>query len=91
MKITNRGLGADSEQHFEGAHHDFKPIWSRYEIRDMTHPSYGENLLKALCTFNSMHVPIATFEDNGRGARGSLEQSDQAQIQEGPGSVTYIS
>ena len=83
LKITRRGLGAASEQHVEGSHPDFKPIWSRYEIRDKTHPSYGANLLKAVCTFNSLHAPIATFEDNGR-----LKQSDQAGIHEGPDSVT---
>ena len=89
LKITNRGLGCDSEQQFEGSHHDFHNVWTRCMIRDSTHPSYGSNLLAATCTYNSQHVPVQTFLDKGRGAPG-LEQSDQAQIQEGPGAVKYF-
>lgn len=57
IRETDRGLGADSEQQFEAAHHDFDVIWQRYIVTDHMNPVYGINFLRAVLTFNSAHTP----------------------------------
>ena len=84
---TGRGLACDSESSFEATHIDFSNVWSRYLVRDRTSPRYKPQLLSAVLSFNASHVPhavIGAHIDEGRGAAGSLEQSDQSGIQEGP-------
>ena len=55
-KITGRGLSPWSEQTGENEHHDFKETWKRYKFNDTDRKTYGENLLKALSTYNSRHL-----------------------------------
>ena len=44
----NMGLAPWSEQTAESLHHDFKTIWENFKVRDISHPEYGERLLKAI-------------------------------------------
>ena len=60
LKLTRRGLGADSEQALEVAHHDFDAVWERYITRDFSNVKYGERLLKAVLTYNASHTPITS-------------------------------
>ena len=50
------GLGPWSEQTSESIHHDFKLTWINYLIKDLEHPRYGDNLLRALQMYNSQHL-----------------------------------
>ncbi len=58
LRETGRGLGSDSEQSFEAAHHDFANIWRRYKVRDVTSDMYAFQLRRAVLTFNALHSPI---------------------------------
>lgn len=55
-EITGRGLGPWSEQSGESVHHDFKKTWSRFLVNGTDREIYGENLLKAVSTYNSQHL-----------------------------------
>ncbi len=57
LRETGRGLGYDSEEGHERAHHDFDTVWQRYRVRDLTSDVYGRNLLRAVLTYNSSHMP----------------------------------
>ena len=57
IRETGRGLGADSEQQFEAAHHDFNEIWKRYIVGAQSNPKYGINLRRAVLTYNAGHNP----------------------------------
>lgn len=52
-----RGLGWYSEQAMESVHKDFMKIWqgSKYNISPLN-PKYDQNLLRAVCHFNSLRV-----------------------------------
>lgn len=58
LRETRRGLGADSEQAFEGAHHDFDIMWGRYRVRHEKSAVYSDNLRRATVNFNTSHIPI---------------------------------
>lgn len=60
IKLTKRGLGADSEAFVERIHYEWQRIWKRYCVRDVTNPVYSENFLRAILDLNAMHSP---FED----------------------------
>ena len=53
--ITKRGLAPWSEQCSESIHHDFKTLWEHFKVKDVENPKYGENLLRAVCMYNSLH------------------------------------
>ena len=55
-EMTGQGLGPWSEQTGESIHHDFKETWKRYKVNNTDHDIYGENLLKAVCAYNSQHL-----------------------------------
>ena len=55
-QMVGKGLGSYSEQASESVHHDFQKIWENYKIQDQDHPRYGEQLLKAVTTYNSRHL-----------------------------------
>ena len=46
--LKGRGLAAWSEQTGESLHHDFNKAWEKFKVKDIDHPLYGENLLKAV-------------------------------------------
>ena len=50
------GLAPWSEQTAESLLRDFKTIWENFEVRDISHPEYGERLLKAIIMYNSQHL-----------------------------------
>ena len=54
--ITGRGLGPWSEQSGESVQHDFKGTWNSSIVNDTNRDIYGENLLKAVCAYNSQHL-----------------------------------
>ena len=54
--LTSRGLGSWSEQTGELIHHDFSKTWEKFKIKDIDHPLYGEQLLKAVTMYNSQHL-----------------------------------
>ena len=54
--MTGHGLGPWSEQCAESIHHDFVETWSRFKVKDIEHPKYGQALLDAVCYYNSMHL-----------------------------------
>ena len=53
---TGMGLGPWSEQTSEALHHDFNRMWENFKIKDMDHPSYSTNLLRAVSMYNSQHL-----------------------------------
>ena len=54
--LTGRGVGPWSEQTGESIHHDFSKTWEKCKIKDIDHPLYGEQLLKAVIMYNSQHL-----------------------------------
>ena len=56
---TMRGLGLDSEQNMEAAHHGFHVIWERYRVRDIGSETYASRLTRAVLTYNAFHTPIS--------------------------------
>ena len=54
--LTGRGLGPYSEQTVESVHHDVKQTRANFKIKDLDHSLYGEQLLKAVCMYNSKHL-----------------------------------
>ena len=54
--ITGRGLAPWSEQTGESLHHDFLKTWEKFRVKSMDNPSYGDHLLRAVCTYNGQHV-----------------------------------
>ena len=56
---TRRGLGLDSEQLMEAAHHGFHVIWERFYVRDTASKTYASQLTRALLTYNAFHTPIS--------------------------------
>ena len=55
-QMTGRGLGPWSEQAGESVHHDFNETWKRFQVNDIKHHLYGEQLLKAVCMYNGQHL-----------------------------------
>ena len=49
-------LGPWSEQTAESVHHDFKTVWSNFNVRDINHPEYAKRLLNAIIMYNSQHL-----------------------------------
>lgn len=54
--MTQRGLGAWSEQCGESVHHDFNETWQRFKVNDVERSIYADNLLKCVILYNSQHV-----------------------------------
>ena len=50
-----QGLGVYSEQASESVHHDFAVVWERFS-RELGNPSFGDQLLKAVVKYNSVHL-----------------------------------
>ena len=53
---TGMGLGPWSEQTSEALHHDFNRMWENFKIKNMEHPLYNKNLLRAVSMYNSQHL-----------------------------------
>ena len=54
--LKGMGLGPWSEQTGESVHHDFKETWKNFKVNDLEKDIYGEQLLKAVCKYNSQHI-----------------------------------
>lgn len=50
-----KGLGFCSEQAMEAVHYDFTATWAKYKV-SQNNPDYGNQLLRAVCEYNSQHV-----------------------------------
>ena len=50
------GLSLLCEQTGESLHSDFKRHWSHYQVKDIDAPKYGQNLLNAIVSYNSIHI-----------------------------------
>ena len=57
MNLKGQGLGIYSTQAGESIHKEFnQKFWARYKVNSLTHPAYGERLLKATVDFSSKHL-----------------------------------
>ena len=54
--LTEKGLGAWSEQTSESLHHEFKKCWGKFFVKDTDNPAYPERLLSAVRVFNSLNI-----------------------------------
>ena len=53
---VGKPLGEFSEQELENAHSAFEKIWARYKVKNLKSNHYAPNYLKAVLTFNAIHV-----------------------------------
>ena len=54
--FAGRGLGAYSEQAVESLHTEFKKSWESFYVKNTANDKYPERFLRAVQTFNSMHL-----------------------------------
>ena len=64
IEIVGKPLGEFSEQELESSHSSFAKIWARYKVKQLKSAFFAPNYLKAVLTFNSLH--IEEWEEEGR-------------------------
>ena len=56
--LTEKGLGAWSEQTSESLYHEFKRCWEKFLVKDTDNPADSDRLLSAVHVFNSLNVRL---------------------------------
>lgn len=56
IEEVGRPLGEYSEQELESSHSKFAQIWSRFKVKQLTSEHFPPSYLKAVLTFNSLHI-----------------------------------
>ena len=56
IEEVGKPLGEFSEQELESAHSEFAKIWARYKVKQLKSKFFAPNYLRAVLTFNSLHI-----------------------------------